>query len=107
MINISIPETFNNQPVGMIDFSHNFKRYIFNPGENWSINDEDAAFKLLATYPFVKKLGGLKNIKTYVPQQTGDPDYLKPKSIINDQQVDQIDGLPIGDFYGPGVELDN
>lgn len=97
---ITIPVDFNGSPIPELMIAHNFKKYVLHGGESWKIEDNEAAQHLIDTFPFIKRMGDLKNIKTYIPVSVGNPDYLKSKYLGQEKEDAGILD------YGPGIEVD-
>ena len=98
---ITVPKDFNGSPIPELTIIYNFKKYVVNAGESWKFEDDGAAKHLIDTFPFVKRMGDLKNIKTYVPTPFGNPNRLSPKYLGQEEEDKILDG-----GY-PGIEEDH
>lgn len=79
---------------------HEFKKYVIKAGESWKVEDE-VGRRFIDTFPFVKRMGDLKNIREYVPEKSGNPNFMKNIDLGQEDSSTLLDG----DY--PGVEQDN
>jgi len=102
---ITIPEQFNDSPINELTLIYDFKKYTFKPGESWKVDDA-AGKHAIETYPFIKRMGDLKNIKEYKPELIKAFNPMANINLGQEDIADHIDGLSKEDFFGEGVETD-